>query len=147
MPHLIITSHLGAMMKRMPHRIYINGQHIGLMTIPSVRVEMPAGSYDVRIQSTIPLFSSTATVRLQTGLDTHLDFASRERVWDVLFSIDIALCIVKLFVAFPSPWNWIYKVLTNGFFIVWLIYEWTIRHRYFRLDTYTTLPSTTTNPN
>ncbi|MBQ7280145.1 MAG: hypothetical protein IJR13_05425 [Bacteroidales bacterium] len=140
MPRLIITSRLGAMMSRMPHRIYVNGQLIGVMNTQSVRIEMPAGVYSITIQSVVPFLSSTQQVTLRSGIDTHLDFYSRERVWDILFSIDLLLCIIKLFLTFPTPWNWIYEVATNGFFIVWLIYEWSIRKHYYKTSVSDSLP-------
>ena len=140
MPRLIITSRLGAMMSRMPHRIYVNGQLIGVMNTQSVRIEMPAGVYSITIQSIVPFLSSTQQVTLRSGIDTHLDFYSRERVWDILFSIDLILCIIKLFLTFPTPWNWIYEVATNGFFIVWLIYEWSIRKHYYKTSVSDSLP-------
>lgn len=140
MPRLIITSRLGAMMSRMPHRIYVNGQLIGVMNTQSVRIEMPAGVYSITIQSVVPFLSSTQQVKLRSGIDTHLDFYSRERVWDILFSIDLLLCIIKLFLTFPTPWNWIYEVATNGFFIVWLIYEWSIRKHYYKTSVSDSLP-------
>lgn len=140
MPRLVITSRLGAMMSRMPHRIYVNGQLIGVMNTQSVRIEMPAGVYSITIQSVVPFLSSTQQVTLRSGIDTHLDFYSRERVWDILFSIDLLLCIIKLFLTFPTPWNWIYEVATNGFFIVWLIYEWSIRKHYYKTSVSDSLP-------
>lgn len=140
MPRLVITSRLGAMMSRMPHRIYVNGQLIGVMNTQSVRIEMPAGVYSITIQSVVPFLSSTQQVKLRSGIDTHLDFYSRERVWDILFSIDLLLCIIKLFLTFPTPWNWIYEVATNGFFIVWLIYEWSIRKHYYKTSVSDSLP-------
>lgn len=140
MPRLVITSRLGAMMSRMPHHIYVNGQLIGVMNTQSVRIEMPAGVYSITIQSVVPFLSSTQQVALRSGIDTHLDFYSRERVWDILFSIDLLLCIIKLFLTFPTPWNWIYEVATNGFFIVWLIYEWSIRKHYYKTSVSDSLP-------
>ena len=127
-------------MSRMPHRIYVNGQLIGVMNTQSVRIEMPAGVYSITIQSVVPFLSSTQQVTLRSGIDTHLDFYSRERVWDILFSIDLLLCIIKLFLTFPTPWNWIYEVATNGFFIVWLIYEWSIRKHYYKTSVSDSLP-------
>ena len=136
MSHLVITSRLGNLLSRMPHKIYINHVLVGIMNIPSVRVELPEGRYEVTIQHALPFLSVTHIVTIFSSADTHLDFYSRERWWDILFSIDLILCVAKLFVSFPSPWNWIYEVLTNGFFVVWLIYEWHIRKHYYRVDCY-----------
>ena len=141
MSRLVITSRLGRLMGRMPHKIYLNGTFVGVMAIPSVRVELPEGQYNLTIQHAIPFLSVSCTVEISPDADTHVDFYSRERWWDILFSIDLLLCVLKLFLTFPSPWNLIYEVLTNGFFIVWLIYEWSIRKNYYKLDCYTTVLS------
>ena len=126
-------------MSRLPHRLYINRQTIGMMNKESVRIEMPPGSYEITIQSSIPILLARQQVVINEGADTHLEFSSRERMWDILFSIDILLSIAKIFFTFPSPWDTIYSILTNGFFVVWLIYEYSIRNRYFHLTTYQTV--------
>lgn len=112
------------------------------MNIPSVKIELPEGQYTLTIQHALPVLSVTRQVAVKNGTETHVDFYSRERWWDILFSIDLLLCVIKLFVTLPSPWGWIYEILTNGFFVAWLIYEWSIRKRYYKIDLYETADTT-----
>lgn len=119
---------------RIPHKILINGQLIGIMKDPRVAVEMPAGEYDITGQSMIPYFSGTQHVEVQARQETTLSFGDREQIWDALFVVDIVLWVVKRFLHLASPWTWIYEIFTNGYFVLWLIYEWRIRNRYFRFE-------------
>ena len=32
-----------------------------------------------------------------------------------------------------APWTRIYEIFTNGYFILWLLYEWKIRKKYYAL--------------
>ena len=111
------------------------------MTTSAVRLILPPGIHVITIQGSIPLFSAKTQLCLRVGIESHLEFYSRERLWDVLFSMDLILCVLKFFFTFPSPWGWIYEVVTNGFFLVWLIYEWLIRKQFYRLKCYDTLPA------
>ena len=129
-------------MGRMPHKIFLNNTFVGIMNIPSVKIELPEGQYTLTIQHALPVLSVTQQVAVKNGTETHVDFYSRERWWDILFSIDLLLCVIKLFVTLPSPWGWIYEILTNGFFVAWLIYEWSIRKRYYKIDIYETADTT-----
>jgi len=119
---------------RIPHKILINGQLIGIMKGPQVAIEMPAGEYEITVQSMIPYFSASQRVGVQPRQETRLTFGDRERVWDALFVVDIVLWIVKRFLHLANPWTWIYEVFTNGYFVLWLIYEWRIRKNYFRFE-------------
>lgn len=53
----------------------------------------------------------------------RLEFSDREQVWDALFVVDVVLWVVKRFLHLASPWTWLYEVFTNGYFVLWLIYE------------------------
>ena len=122
------------MLSRMPRKVFINGQLVAVLNVPQLRVTLPPGAYEVRIQSPFPYFSASRRVTVRVGLDCHLSFSSRERVWDILFSIDLLLCAFHFFVEFPAPWDWIYTLSTNAFFVIWLVYEWMIRNQYYRID-------------
>ena len=119
-------------MPPLPHLIFINGQFVGQMPKDEAHIEMPAGTFDIRIQSMLRWFSSTQRVQVQAGVSNVLTFTDREGLWDALFVVDIILEIVSHFITLPHPWNVVYKILTWGYFIAWLAYEWAIRKHYFR---------------
>lgn len=124
---------MGRLMSKVPHKIYINGQLVGIMQTPEVRVQMPAGSYGVRVQSMLQWFSASTMVTVEEGGTSVLKFTDREGWWDILFVIDIVFWIVKRFLHLAAPWTWIYEIFTNGYFVIWLIYEWRICDEYFKL--------------
>ncbi len=137
MPKLVITKKKhGKLAMNIPHYIFINGQMLGLMKGKSVAINIPAATFEVKVQSMFKWFYSAAVVTTHTGTTTHIDFSDREKWWDMLFVADIILWCARRFLDLESPWTWIYEILTNGYFVAWLIYEWTIRKRYFRLDIY-----------
>lgn len=119
-----------------PHYILINGKMLGLMRTPSVSIEVPPATFEVRIQSMFRWFYSSAVVSTHEETDTFIEFTDREKWWDILFAVDIILWCVKGLFHLSSPWTWIYEIFTNGYFAAWLIYEWVIRKRYFRLEVY-----------
>lgn len=120
-------------MPALPHKLFINDQFVGLMQTPKVDVELPQGTYQVRIQSIIPLLSSTTLVRIAEGMRNVLTFFDKEKLWDIVFWVALLLELVHLFLDLPRPWNIAYHIVDNGLFILWLCYEWAIRKRYFGL--------------
>lgn len=94
---------------------------------------MPPGVYQITIQSIVPYFSASETIQLLPDETKSLEFRDRERGWDILFGIDIVLWIVKRFLHLAAPWTWIYEIFTNGYFILWLLYEWRIREKYYAI--------------
>ena len=137
MPRLIISQKKkGKLSFSIPHYILINGKMLGLMRDPSVTIEVPPATFEVRIQSMFKWFYSAAVVTTHEETDTYIEFTDREMWWDALFVVDIVLWCVKGLFHLAAPWTWIYEVFTNGYFVAWLIYEWVIRKRYFKLDVY-----------
>ena len=134
MARLKIVQKKSKLMPLLPHKLLINGRMVGLMQQAEVAVEMPAGEYRITIQSMIPILSATRTVVVDEGLENVLTFTDREKWWDALFVIDIVMSIAKFFFDLPAPWDLVYKIFTNGYFVLWLVYEWVIRKRYFRLE-------------
>ena len=59
----------------------------------------------------------------------------RERWWNLLFDLDLVIWIACMFIELPEPWNVVYHVLSEGFFVLWLLRILIIRKRYFRLKT------------
>lgn len=119
---------------QIPHKILINGQFIGVMKTPKVEIQLPAGNYHIAIQSMIPYFGSAMSVKVEEGVENILTFSDREKWWDILFGIDLILWLAKLFFELPHPWELIYEIATNGYFVLWIIYELIIRKRYFKLE-------------
>ena len=137
MPRLIISQKKkGKLNFSIPHYILINGKMLGLMKDPSVTIEVPPATFEVRIQSVFKWFYSAAVVTTHEETDTFIEFTDREMWWDALFVVDIILWCIKGLFHLAAPWTWIYEVFTNGYFVAWLIYEWVIRKRYFKLDVY-----------
>ena len=137
MPRLIISQKKkGKLNFSIPHYILINGKMLGLMKDPSVTIEVPPATFEVRIQSMFKWFYSAAVVTTHDETDTFIEFTDREMWWDALFVVDIVLWCVKGVFHLAAPWTWIYEIFTNGYFVAWLIYEWVIRKRYFKLDVY-----------
>ena len=137
MPRLIISQKKkGKLSFSIPHYIPINGKMLGLMKDPSVTIEVPPATFEVRIQSMFKWFYSAAVVTTHEETDPYIEFTDREMWWDALFVMDIVLWCVKGLLHLAAPWTWIYEVFTNGFFVAWLIYEWVILKRYFKLDVY-----------
>ena len=117
----------------LPHKIYFNGQLLGIMQRKEIQVkEIPEGKYRLKIQSMIPLLYAEKEIQIKRG-ENAVTFSDREKFWDILFTIDLVLVIVKWFITLPDQINLIYNIVTNGYFAVWLIYEWVIRKRYFRI--------------
>jgi len=136
MPILHIIHKRDPLTPRIPHLIYINGQLIGQLRNDEVNIEMPEGTFDVRIQSLIKWFSSTQRVQVNQGMSNELSFESREKVWDILFFVDILGSIAKFFFTLPHPWELIYQIFSWGYLILWIIYEIIIRKHYFKTEFY-----------
>lgn len=134
MSRLNLVQKRGKFSMRIPHKVLIDGHLIGIMKDKQVAIEMPSGGYNITIQSMVPFISATQHVDLQMGKETTLAFCDREQLWDALFVVDIVLWTVKRFLHLASPWTWIYEIFTNGYFVLWLIYEWRIRDRYFKFE-------------
>ena len=134
MAHLKIVHHTSKLMTKIPHRILINHQLIGLMNTPEINIQLLEGRYLITIQSVFPLFSASMAVGVSENVENVLAFSDREKWWDLLFVLDLALWIAQLFFTLPAPWNIVYKVFTNGYFALWLLYEWLIRKHYFKLS-------------
>lgn len=120
-----------------PHKILINNKLIGVMQTPFVNIEIPEGDFYITVQSMIPFLSASEYVTIQSNVENVFVYTDREKWWDILFSIDLIFWLTSIFYTLPHPWNIVYKVITNGYFIFWLIYEFCIRKKYFRIYTFT----------
>lgn len=133
---LTISKECSELMAKLPNRIIINGRIVGVMQQKTVSLRIPKGEYNIMIQSFIPFLYSSDEVEIQTGVENVVSFKNRERIWDILFSIDLVLWIAGFFVTLPVPWDMVYEVATNVFLAVWLVYEFCIRKKYYRITQY-----------
>ena len=106
-----------------------------------LRVETPPGTYSLKVQFGGPLrlgksgksidlsLSSTAQVEIPQNGEVLCTFHDRERLWNILFDIDLVLWIVSWFVTMPP----LYKILSDVFFAIWLVRLVVIRKRYYKI--------------
>lgn len=136
----LLTLHRKQLFKlSIPYWVFINEQPVGIMQSKKVNIQIPTGQYDLSIRIILALWKWRFQIRgekkviLQEGQHLHLLITDRERWWNILFDIDLVFWIAKLFFELPYPWNTIYEVVSNGFFVLWAIRIWYIRNNYFKI--------------
>ena len=129
----IIISPRGNLMGRIPHYLFIDGQLIGIVKGEETRINVPPGIYHITIRSMYKFIESTVEVNVPINGTKRLIFGDRDKYWNWLFNIDFVLWIIKRLIHVPEPWGTIYEVVSNGFFVVWLLRIWIIRKRYFKI--------------
>lgn len=126
---------------RLPHLLFVDGLYAGMMQGDELSMPVPPGRYRLRVQfgGRLPLGRSGRSVDLsvsseQEGVEvqgnTVVEFHDRERLWNVLFDVDLAVWIVSFFVTLPT----VYKIVSDVFFAVWLVRLLIIRKRYYKLN-------------
>ncbi len=136
---------------RLPHFVFVDGLYAGTMQGDQLDILVPPGQHRLRVQcgGRIPLGKSGRSLDLSVS-GTHLidipqaprhsagdepvvvvNFHDRERLWNVLFDIDLIAWAVSLFVTFPP----LYRIISDAFFVLWLIRLILIRKRYYRFTT------------
>jgi len=134
MSFLKIIQHKSKLMPNIPHRIWLNDQLVGIMQKPEVLFKLPSGTFKLTIQSMIPFIYSSTLVHVSEETVHHVIYSDREKWWDILFWIDVVLWCADFFFTLPAPYNICYQIFTNGYFVVWMAYEWWIRKRYFKIE-------------
>jgi len=136
----LLTLHRKQLFKlSIPYWVFINEQPVGIMQSKEVNMQIPPGQYDLSIRIILALWKWRFQIRgekkviLQEGQHLDLMITDRERWWNILFDIDLVFWIAKLFFELPYPWNTIYEVVSNGFFVLWAIKIWYIRNNYFKI--------------
>lgn len=130
---LEIQDNTSKMGMTLPHKILFNGQLLGILKKKAIKIkDIPIGKYKLKIQSMIPFFFSELIIDIKKGENTIV-FTDREKFWDIVFTIDLILMIIDWFITFPKNTETIYQIVTNGYFIIWIIYEWIIRKKYFKI--------------
>ena len=127
---------------KLPHTVYLDGLYAGMLKDDQLRLNAPMGNYTLRVQfgGLMPLgksgksvdisVSSTAQVEVPRTGDVEYVFHDRERLWNILFDIDLILWVVSWFVAMPP----LYKIVSDVFFAVWLVRLVLIRRRYYTIE-------------
>ena len=125
---------------RLPHLLFIDGLYAGTMQGDELSMQMPAGNYSLRVQfgGRVPLGKNGRSIDLSVSSEqesltvqgnTVVEFHDRERLWNVLFDIDLIVWIVSFFIPLPR----LYKIVSDVFFAVWLVRLLVIRKRYYKL--------------
>lgn len=136
-----ITLHRKPILRKLflPLWVFINGQPVGLMRGESVTMELPEGSYNISVKLLFQVWKyrfgieGSRIVTTSDEVPVNVKITDRERVWNILFDIDLAVWLASFFFTLPGPWNWIYHILSDGFFVVWIIRLVIIRKRYYIL--------------
>lgn len=74
--------------------------------------------------------SPTSTFTPSRPQETTIVFHDREKLWNILFDIDLIAWIVSLFVTFPP----LYRIISDAFFLIWIIRLICIRKKYYRFN-------------
>lgn len=126
---------------RLPHAVFLNGYYAGMLKDDQLQGEVPPGSYLLRVQfggqiligkkgkSIDMSVSSTELVEIPQSGEMVCEFHDRERLWNILFDIDLVLWVVSWFVTMPP----LYKILSNAFFGIWLVRLVLIRKKYYKI--------------
>lgn len=133
----------------LPHFVFIDGHYAATMQGDETTMQIPSGEYALRIQcgGRLPLrllsritrsrrsvdlsVSSTTQLHIERATrQTTVTFRDRERLWNILFDLDLVAWLVSLFVMFPP----IYRIVSDAFFAIWLVRLIAIRKRYYTIE-------------
>ena len=126
---------------KLPHAVFIDGLFAGMMKDEPLQLNVPHGNYTLRVQfgGRMPIgkngrsidlsLSSTKAIDIPKTGDVECVFHDRERLWNILFDIDLLAWMVSWFVELPP----IYKILSDAFFALWLIRLALIRKKYYKI--------------
>lgn len=126
---------------RLPHVVFLDGLYAGMLKDDRLQLNAPKGKYDLKIQfggrvligksgKSIDIsLSSTKQIEVSGVGDVECVFHDRERLWNILFDIDLIVWIVSWFATMPP----IYKTLSDAFFVLWLVRLLLIRKKYYKI--------------
>lgn len=132
---------------KLPHAVFLNGYYAGTLKDDQVQGEILPGNYALQVQfgGRIPIgkkgksidmsVSSTEQVEIPVDGEVVCEFHDRERLWNILFDIDLILWIVSWFVTMAP----LYKILSDIFFVVWLVRLILIQKKYYRITTFNSI--------
>ncbi len=128
---------------RLPHAVFLDGLYAGMLKDDQLQLNAPRGNYDLKVQfgGRVPIgkrgktidisVSSTKQIEVPSIGDVECVFHDRERLWNILFDIDLIAWVVSWFVTMPP----FYKIISDAFFAVWLVRLVLIRKRYYKITT------------
>ena len=131
---------------KLPHAVFLDGLYAGMLKDDILQLDAPMGNYTLKVQfgGRVPIgkngksidvsVSSTEHVEVARNGNTECVFHDRERLWNILFDLDLIAWIVSWFVAMPP----LYKIVSDLFFAVWLVRLVLIRKRYYKIKITTT---------
>lgn len=138
MNYLHIHQKIDRLTLPLPYWVFIDGHPMGIMK-RDANIQLPNGTYSLGIWLVFRLWKwefrlgrDTRIMMLNDDLD--VEFWHEEPVWDTIFNIDLVFWLLTCFIDIPSPWNIVYHVLSDGFFIVWLIRLWKKRNEYLTIN-------------
>lgn len=126
---------------RLPHAVFLDDLYAGMLKDDRLQLNAPRGNYDLKVQfgGRVPIgksgktidvsVSSTKQIEVPYVGDVEYVFHDRERLWNILFDIDLIAWVVSWFVTMPP----IYKIISDAFFAVWLVRLVLIRKRYYNI--------------
>ena len=126
---------------RIPHAVFLDGLYAGMLNDDRLQLNAPRGKYELKVQfgGRVPIgksgrsidmsVSSTKSIEVPSTGDVEYVFHDRERLWNLLFDIDLIVWVVSWFVTMPP----LYKILSDAFFAVWLVRLILIRKKYYKI--------------
>ncbi len=126
---------------KLPHAVFLDGLYAGMLKDDLLQLDAPMGNYALKVQfgGRVPIgkngksidvsVSSTEHVEVARNGNTECVFHDRERLWNILFDLDLIAWVVSWFVAMPP----LYKIVSDLFFAVWLVRLVLIRKRYYKI--------------
>lgn len=126
---------------RLPHAVFLDGLYAGMLKDDQLQLNAPRGNYDLKVQfgGRVPIgksgktidvsISSTKQIEVPYVGDVEYVFHDRERLWNIMFDIDLIAWVVSWFVTMPP----LYKIISDAFFAVWLVRLVLIRKKYYKI--------------
>ena len=126
---------------RLPHAVFLDGLYAGMLKNDLLQLNAPHGNYNLKVQfgGRVPIGKSGKTIDISVSSEKQIEvpqfgdveymFHDREKLWNILFDIDLIVWVVSWFVAMPP----LYKIFSDVFFAVWLVRLVLIRKKYYRI--------------
>lgn len=126
---------------RLPHAVFLDDLYAGMLKDDRLQLNAPRGNYDLKVQfgGRVPIGNSGKTIDVSVSSTKQIEvpyvgdveyvFHDRERLWNIMFDIDLIAWVVSWFVTMPP----LYKIISDVFFAVWLVRLVLIRKRYYNI--------------
>lgn len=132
--NLVIEDKTSKMGMRLPHKIFIGGGFVGVLKGQKALINgIPAGNYELRVESMIPFIYARHIITIKEG-ENYVTFHDRERFWDWLLWLDVVIVLLRWLIDLPQQVDICCRIVSNVIFVAWIVYEYVIRKRYFRFE-------------